>query len=178
MSGIGNALRNVVVRGVVAVVEAGRKLQALQVRLTAAEVKGDVEHFEPYGWSSHPHPGAEAVVAFVGGDRSHGVALCVADRRYRLVGLEQGEVAIFSDEGDSVVLKRGRIVEVTTETFRLNASRCELNAPEGILLNTTRVSASGDIESDGDVVAGAISLRNHPHGGVQPGSGVSGGPVE
>lgn len=177
MSALGDALRNVVVRGVVAVVDAGRKLQAIQVRLTAGEVKGDVEHFEPYGWSSHPHPGAEAVVAFIGGDRSHGVALCLADRRYRLVGLEAGEVAIYSDEGDSVVLKRGRVVEVTTETFRLNATRCELNAPEGIVLNTKLVSATGGVKAVEDIVAGKTSVQDHRHKDVQPGSGTSGGPV-
>ena len=177
MSGLGSALRNVVVRGVVAVVEAGRKMQAIQFRLTAGEVKGNVEHFEPYGWTSHPHPGAEAVIAFIGGDRSHGAALCVADRRYRLVGLEAGEVAIYSDEGDSVVLKRGRVVEVTTETFRLNAKRCELNAAEGIFLNSDLVSASKDIRAEGDVVAGETSVRGHRHKDVQPGSGTSGGPV-
>ncbi|MNU43026.1 Bacteriophage Mu Gp45 protein [compost metagenome] len=177
MGALGDALRNVVVRGVVAAVDAGRKLQAIQVRLMAGEVKGNVEQFEPYGFSSHPHPGAEAVVAFIGGDRSHGVALCVADRRYRLVGLEEGEVAIFSDEGDSVVLKRGRVVEITTETFRLNAKRCELNAPEGIALNTTHVQASGDIGAGGDMRAGSTSLRNHRHKEVEPGLGVSGGPA-
>lgn len=177
MSALGNALRNVVVRGVVAVVDAGRKLQAIQVRLTAGEVKGNVEHFEPYGWTSHPHPGAEAVVAFLGGDRSHGVVLCAADRRYRLVGLEAGEVAIYSDEGDSVVLKRGRVVEVTTETFRLNAKRCELNAPEGIVLNAELVSASGGIKAELDIVAGQTSVLGHRHKNVQPGSGTSGEPV-
>lgn len=177
MSALGNALRNAVVRGVVAVVDAGRKLQAIQVRLMAGEVKGNVEHFEPYGWTSHAQSGAEAVVAFVGGDRSHGIALCVADRRYRLVGLEAGEVAIYSDEGDSVVLRRGRTVEVTTETFRLNAKRCELNAPDGIFLNSLLVSASKDIRAEGDIVAGATSVRDHRHKDVQPGSGTSGGPV-
>lgn len=177
MSGLGSALRNVLVRGVVAVVEAGRKMQAIQLRLTAGEVKGDVEHFEPYGWTSHPHPGAEAAIAFIGGDRSHGVVLCVADRRYRHVGLEAGEVAIYTDEGDSVVLKRGRVVEITTETFRLNAQRCEMNAAEGIFLNSDLVSVSNDIRAEGDVVAGGKSLRDHRHKDVQPGSGTSGGPV-
>lgn len=177
MSALGNAVRNVVARGVVAVVDAGRKLQAIQVRLTAGEVKGDVEHFEPYGWTSHPHPGAETVVAFIGGDRSHGVVLCAADRRYRIVELEAGEVAIYSDEGDSVVLKRGRTVEVTTEVFRLNAKRCELNAPEGIVLNAEVVSASGGIKAEQDIVAGQTSVQGHRHRDVQPGSGTSGGPV-
>jgi phage baseplate assembly protein V len=39
------------------------------------------------------------------------------------------------------------------------------------------VHASGTITSDIDVKAGDISLKNHPHGNVQPGSGLSGKPM-
>lgn len=177
MSSMSSAVRNIVVRGLVAMVDAGRKLQALQVRLTAGEDRSGVEHFEAYGFTSHPLPGAEAVVAFVGGDRSHPVALCVADRRVRIAGLEAGEVAIYTDEGDSIVFKRGRIVEVTTETFRLNAKHCELNASDGIELNTSLVSAAGRIEAAGDVKAGDTSTQDHRHRGVTVGDGVSGEPI-
>lgn len=34
----------------------------------------------------------------------------------------------------------------------------------------------GDMHTTGDVVAGAISLRNHPHGGVQRGGSTTDGP--
>ncbi|MBC7213051.1 MAG: phage baseplate assembly protein, partial [Pseudomonas sp.] len=86
-------MRNFLARGVVALVDAGRKLQGLQMRLTADEVKDGMEHFEPYGFTSNPLPGAEALAAFLGGDRSHGVVVCVADRRFRLQALKSGEVA-------------------------------------------------------------------------------------
>jgi hypothetical protein len=39
------------------------------------------------------------------------------------------------------------------------------------------IHASGTITSDIDVKAGDISLKNHPHGNVQPGSGLSGKPM-
>nr|WP_277419014.1 phage baseplate assembly protein [Pseudomonas viridiflava] len=71
------------VRGTVVLARASSKMQALQMRLTAGEVRGDMEHFEPYGFTSNPLAGAEGIAAFIGGDRSHGLLLVVADRRYR-----------------------------------------------------------------------------------------------
>ena len=48
-----------------ALVNAASKMQTLQVRLLAGEVKDGIEHFEPYGYTSNPHPGAEGVAAFL-----------------------------------------------------------------------------------------------------------------
>lgn len=163
-----------IARAVLALVDAGKKMQSVQLRITAGETKGGLEHFEPYGYTSNPKPGAEGLVLFLGGDRSHGVVICLADRRYRLKGLKPGEVAIYSDEGDSVVLRRGRVMEVTTETFRLNTARCELNATEGIALNTPLVQASADVDAAGDVKAGDVSVRKHKHPGVQRGDEETG----
>ncbi len=39
------------------------------------------------------------------------------------------------------------------------------------------IDVSGDIHCDGDVFAGDISLKDHPHGGVEPGPGLSGKPL-
>lgn len=97
-------------RCTLALTNAAGRLQTLQVRMLAGEVKDAVEHMEPYGFTSHPHPGAEGVVVFPGGDRSHGVVVVIADRRYRLQGLKPGEVALFDDQGQSVHLTRAGIV--------------------------------------------------------------------
>jgi phage baseplate assembly protein V len=104
-------LGNMLARGKLAAVNAGGKMQALQLQLLGGEVKDRLEHFEPYGFTSHPNPGsAEAAVAFLDGDRSHGIVLVVADRKYRMSGFAQGEVAIHDDQGQSVHLTRGGIV--------------------------------------------------------------------
>nr|WP_311528710.1 phage baseplate assembly protein V [uncultured Ralstonia sp.] len=102
-------LSNMVARGTVSLVNAATKMQSLQLRLLAGESKDDVEHFEPYGLTSHPQPGAECVALFLDGDRSHGIVVCVADRRYRVKGLESGEVILHDDQGQSVYLMRGGI---------------------------------------------------------------------
>ena len=80
-------MNKVFARGVVSLVNATSKLQSLQMRLLAGEMKDNMEHLEPYGYTSNPHPGAEGLAAFIGGDRSHGVVVCIADRRFRLAGL-------------------------------------------------------------------------------------------
>lgn len=97
-------------RAVITALDTAKKCQAVGLKLIAGEPKEGVEHLEPYGFTSAAQDGAEAVVLFPGGDRSHGVAVVVADRRYRLKGLKRGEVAIYDDLNQSVTLTRNGIV--------------------------------------------------------------------
>lgn len=163
-------LNGLLARGVVALANSARKLQTLQMRLTAGEIKDGMEHLEPYGFTSCPLPGAEGLAAFLGGDRSHGVVVVVTDRRFRLQNLAPGEVAIFTDEGDRIHLKRGRVIDIETGTLNIRATTA-------VNIETPLITQTGQIVSQGDVQAGGVSLINHPHAGVQPGSGQSGKPV-
>lgn len=74
-------------RAVVKSISAARKCQTVDVSLIAGEPKAGVEHLEPYGFTARANSGAEAVVLFPDGDRSHAVVVTVSDRRYRLKGL-------------------------------------------------------------------------------------------
>jgi len=103
-------ISNLLSRAVVRTASSATKCQSLQISMAGNESKSDIEHLEPYGFTSSPHPGAEAVAAYFDGDRSHGVVLVVSDRRYRIKGLDQGEVAFYDDLGQSVTLKRSGIV--------------------------------------------------------------------
>lgn len=163
-------LNRMLVRGTVVLVDSARKLQALQMRLTAGEVKDGLEHFEPYGFTSNPLAGAEGIAAFIGGDRSHGVLLVVADRRYRIQGMEPGEVAIYTDEGAKVHLKRGRIIDIEADVINFKAATA-------VNFDTPAITQTGTITSDGDQVAGGVSQINHPHGGVLRGGDQSGAPI-
>lgn len=112
-------------RAVVKSISAATKCQTVDVSLIAGEPKAGVEHLEPYGFTARANSGAEAVVLFPDGDRSHAVVVTVSDRRYRLKGLQTGEVAVYDDQGQSVTLTREGIVvdgAGKTITFR-NAPR-------------------------------------------------------
>ena len=163
------SLMKLLVRGTVVLGNAAKKMQALQMRLLAGEVKDNLEHFEPYGFTSHPLPGAEGITVFLGGDRSHGIVLVVSDRRYRIQSLKPGEVAIYTDEGDKIHFKRGRIIDIETQTLNIKA---------GVAVNfdTPMITQTGKIVSEGDQVAGGVSQIEHLHGAVMPGQGQSGPP--
>ena len=154
-------LHGLLARGVVLMTTATTKMQGLQLALLDDETSDGVEHFEPYGYTSRPHAGAEAIALHLGGDRAHCIAVVVADRRYRLQGLQDGEVALYTDEGDSIVLKRGNRIAITTQILEVNASQSNF---------------SGNISATGDVTAGGISLRGHVHPENDNG-GPTGAPV-
>lgn len=153
-----SGFKNFLARGVLSLVNAGSKMQGLQMRLTADEVKDGMEHFEPYGLTSNPHPGAEALAAFLNGDRSHGVVISVSDRRFRLLGLESGEVALYTDEGDCLHFKRGRVIEVNTLTLKVKAETA-------VEFDTPVIRTTGRIESAGDQIAAGVSTSLHVHEG-------------
>ena len=163
-------MRNILARGLVALGNSASKLQSLQLRLLAGEVKDNVEHLEPYGFTACPLEGSEALAGFIGGDRSHAVVIVVADRRFRLQGLKSGEVALYTDEGDFIHFKRDRIIDIETVTLNIKAT-------ESVNFDTPLISTTGRIESAGDQVAAGISQVNHAHDGVKQGTEQSGPPV-
>ena len=163
-------MRNILARGLVALGNSASKLQSLQLRLLADEVKDNVEHLEPYGFTACPLAGAEALAGFIGGDRSHAVVIVVADRRFRLQGLKPGEVALYTDEGDFIHFKRGRVIEIETVTLNIKAT-------DSVNFDTPLITSTGRIESVGDQIAAGISQVNHPHDGVKQGTEQSGPPV-
>lgn len=95
---------------IVSLVQDSGTRQTVQVTALAGETLDDVEYVQPYGFTSVPKaPGAtgapEAVIVFLG-DRSKGIVIAVDDRRYRLVGLQAGEVALYDDQGSRVHFRR------------------------------------------------------------------------
>jgi phage baseplate assembly protein V len=104
-------------RAVLQVINDDAGLQRVQVSLLAKETRDNVERFQQYGYTSHPHPGAEAAVLFLAGNRDHPIVIAIDDRRYRLQALEQGEVALYTDEdqqdgGHRIVMKRNQEIEI------------------------------------------------------------------
>lgn len=155
------AVQNMLARVAVIGIESAGRAQLLQVGLQADEVKDGIEHLEPYGFTARPHAGAEGLAVFLDGDRSHGLVIAVADRRYRLRGLEAGEVALYTDEGDTLVLRRGRIAELTTGTFLVKAGT-------KVRFETPLVETTGELldraGSNTRTVAGMREVFNdHPH---------------
>ncbi len=123
-------LQGLVARGVVTLVNSALKMQLVQLQALGGNPLDGVEHFEPYGFTANPLPGAEGIVLNVGAHAGNAVVVCVADRRYRLSGLASGEVAVYDDQGQSVVLYADHIA-VNSPT------KVVITAPETDVVSST-----------------------------------------
>ena len=104
------------------------------MRILNGEAKSELEHFEAYGITSHPLKGAEGVTLFFSGDRSHGVAILIGDRRYRLTGLAPGEVALYDDLGQKVHLTRNGIEIQTDLDIDLRGRNVRIHGNESLII--------------------------------------------
>ncbi len=161
-----------------------KELRELQTSYNKTSVQSDLEHLEPYGFTSEPFvDGAtDALNLYFDDERNHGVVLNVADRRYRITDMKEGEVAIYDDKGRKVYLKRD-CIEVDGVSDPINVktgAQVNITAPTvnitGNVNITGKVATSSTISAASDVSAGGISLQGHTHGGVKPGDGSTGAP--
>jgi len=132
------------------------------------------ELFQHYGLTSSPPAGTMLLVVPVGGKTAHGIVVGEEHAGFRLKGLKSGEVALYTDEGDSIILKRGRTIEMETKTLRVKAAtQVIFETPSFSMTNsgggattasiTGSLHTTGNVSSDADHVAGTVSLREHLH---------------
>lgn len=149
-------LANLLMKGVVTLVDDSPGLQRLQAKLLGMPI-GDVDHYQPYGLAFHPLPGALGLFVSLGGSRSHTVAAVVADPRHRPANLQPGEVVLYTDEGDVIAFRRGSQLEVTS------LAKVTVSAPEVVITAATSVSVTAPTVSISGAVAltGSATLNGH-----------------
>lgn len=136
--------------------------QTVQIGVQHGESIDDAEHYHPYGLSSHPRPGADGVVLFPGGDRSHPIMIVVGDRRYRIRDLQPGEVAIHNDVSVEILLDAGGNVRVIPGAGK-------------VILGSDTASDPVALKSDVDALVSVFN--SHTHAGVTPGGGATAVPT-
>ena len=104
-------LKTIIRRVIISAVREGQ-IKRFDATGLANEQYLDREFLQQYGLTSRPLADSEGLVLGIGN-----VFYLIAsdDRRYR-VSLQDGEVAIYTDEGDKIHLKRGRVIEITSGT--------------------------------------------------------------
>jgi len=128
-------------RAIIESVDDSAKMQLIKASLLADEVVDEVERFQNYGFTAVPFGDAEALMLSIGGEREHGVIIAIDDRRYRLSGLAGGEVAIYDDQGQKIVLHRDKIL-IETEK--------DLEAAVGGIA-TVNITGDVNLSADGNV---------------------------
>ena len=112
-------------------------VRVMQVRLPGGAALGDVEHLEPFGFTSAPPKGSEAIVLSLGGNTSHSLVLLCGHRRYKMQ-IAEGEAALYNQHGDFVHIKDNREIEVESAVkVSLNAPKTECTGDLNVLGKTT-----------------------------------------
>jgi len=160
MRALFNRIQMMAARAIATQVDDSTGLQSLQVELLADEVQDSVERFTEYGFTSVPFGDAEAVTLAPGGLRSRVIVICVADRRYRLKGLESGEVALHDDQDQVIHIKRDGIeivsplqVKVMAPTVIVAADAVHLGDEGG-----AGVARIGDAVTGGVITGGSTTV--------------------
>lgn len=148
-------------RGIVKLVNDAGGFQELQIALLADEVSDKIPRVQNYGFTSNPQPGAQAVIACLGGNRNKAIAVAVDDPRYRPTGLQPGEVELYTDEGDYIKFARGRIIQVVAGTkVQVTAPEVDVIASTKVSLQTPLVECSQNVTVGGTLdVTGNVTMR-------------------
>jgi phage baseplate assembly protein V len=164
--------------------------QQVQLESFADEPHRDVEVIEDYGLTAVPPPDVvEGLALFIAGESDHGVVIGWFDKTHRPTDLQPGEVKLYAAFGQSVFFdKLGQVVitSATGSKTSMLANGDIVHAPSsqkmkviGDLEVTKGITAvegidsQGEIHSDVDVTAGAISVLNHHHGNVINGGNIT-----
>ncbi|EJA0607592.1 phage baseplate assembly protein [Salmonella enterica] len=119
-------------------------VQRIQAQGIGNENLQGVELFQHYGFTSHPQPGTMGIVLPLGGVSSHGIVIATEHGAYRLKSLKPGEVALYTDEGAKIVLRRGQLIEADCETFRVNCTDFEINSKQATVNCDTWAATAND----------------------------------
>ncbi|CNL94221.1 phage baseplate assembly protein V [Yersinia frederiksenii] len=163
-------------RAVLTRVNSGGQIQTVQARALAGEQLQDNELFQHYGFTSNPLPGTMAVILPLGGATSHGIVIATEHGSYRLKGLKSGEVALYTDEGTKIVLKRGRIIDVECDTYRVTCKNYEVNADTQADFNTPMVNASEQVTAQAKITGnGGMAIKGGAGATFEGNIGQTGG---
>lgn len=132
-------IRRLAGRALVRRVTYANKIRYLQIQQEGGVPVDDIEHFEPFGFTSHPLPNSEAIVLAFNGNGSHAIGLLVGDQRYRLV-IAEGESAIYNNFGDKVHIKKDRTISV--------------EAAVKVIIDTPEVEMTGKLTVAQSITAG------------------------
>lgn len=120
-------------------------IQLVQADGMAGEQLQDNELMQHYGFTSVPLAGAQMVVLPIGGKTAHGIIIATEHTQYRLKALKNGEVALYDDQGQQIVLTRQGIV------IKGAGLPITIQDTPSVTMKTPLVHMTGNLQVDGDI---------------------------
>jgi phage baseplate assembly protein V len=128
-------------RGRIKAVRDDGTVQKNKVQFSSAETLDELTRLSDFGFTSNPPNDSDAIVLFIGADRSKGVIIATGHQTYRLKSLGRGEAALYDAFGHYIKLTAsGPVIEANGHDVTIN--------------NTSKLKVNGPIEATGDITSG------------------------
>jgi phage baseplate assembly protein V len=131
MQPLANRISSLMTLGKLTRIDPGANQQC-QVEMLEDELRDQLPHNMPYGFSHVPQPGADAYTVFLRGDKSGGIVLQISDPRHTPT-LQPGEVALHDDQEQIIHITRDGITIKTDKLVTIDSP--EINISGNINLN-------------------------------------------
>lgn len=125
-------------KAIIKAVNDGGALQELRISALAGEAMDRVTRMQEFGFASNPPEGSEAIVVALGANRENLVVIATENRAVRFKNLASGEMAIYTDDGTYLHLKKNGQVELKTATK--------------VLIDCPDVEMTGNLKVLGDTI--------------------------
>lgn len=142
LEAIGARVRMLVGRGRIRTGDDAGGVQKQQVQMGGTETGDNRARVAEFGFTSMPPPGTDAVVVFLGGDRSAGVIVATNHQESRPRNLKAGETAIYSLDG--------KIVYLSAAGIRIDAKGqpVDISNASVVTVDATLLRCTGDIQDN------------------------------
>lgn len=142
-------------RAVLSSVNSAPGVQLGQADGLSGEQLQAIELMQHYGFTSVPPAGAMALIIPVGGRTSHSVAIATELAGVRVKLLKPGELAIYTDEGATIKMRRGRVIEIECDDLKIACTRMAVSASESVAVSSPLTTVDGKASVTGDAALGA-----------------------
>ena len=136
-------------RGVLTSLNTATNFPMAQVSGASGELLQAMQLFQQHGFASAPPLGSQGIVIPLGGKTDQAVFIACQNGSLTVKNLQPGEAVLYGLDGDKVYMTTTGIKLISTRNVILDAP---------------------------DLIVNGISVVNHKHDQVQPGTGISGKP--
>lgn len=157
-----------------------KQLQEVQVNALGSTYD-KLQRLQNYGFTSVPNTEAEGLLLSIGGNSNTSIIVVMDDSRYRITGLESGDVAIYDNKGQIIKLTKDGIsieteqdagvtikckkANIEADETLIKSDKATIEASEAVIksdnikLDGSQVQCTGNLEVQGNLtVKGDVAL--------------------
>ena len=129
---------------------------------TSLSIIDKIPHLGHFGVAANPPAQSDVIVLNIGGDRGNSVAIACGHQTYRLKNLNPGEVALYDQWGNTVVLTQAGMTLTHATKITLSAPTIEFDANDVRLgaAGGPAVARVGDVVSGGTIASGSTKVTS------------------